>query len=100
MPKLRGVLGAVGTVIAAAVLLPAMIWGMGHPSLVEWWNGKYLMAGFIALLVAAIVIAIRRKSAGVAKEEEGGGGAASVARGLGVALGALLLLLLLALVIR
>jgi hypothetical protein len=55
MPRLIGILGAIGTIVFAVVLLAVMLWVIGQPNLVSWWRAEYLIGGFVAMLIGAIV---------------------------------------------
>jgi len=100
MPRPTGILGAIGTIVFAVVLLAVMLWVIGQPNLVSWWRAEYLIGGFIALLIGAVVWASRSKKSATAAAKEAGGAAKSFAKSIGVALGAVLLLLVLYVVVH
>jgi len=77
-----------------------MVWVIGQPNLVSWWRAEYLIGGFIALLIGAVVWASRSKKSAAAAAEQNGGTAISFAKGIGVALGAVLLLVVLYVVLH
>ncbi len=91
MMRPAGILGAIGIIALTSALLLLMLWIMGQPSLVHWWRVEYLMAGFIAMLIGAVLLA--RRARGHRAETAGAG--VSLAKGIGVVFGAVLLLLLL-----
>ena len=103
MPCATGILRAIGTIVFAVVLLAVMLWVIGQPNLVSLWRAEYLIGGFIALLVGAVVWASRSKMSATAdakETKETDGAAISFAKGIGVALGAVLLLLVLYVVVH
>jgi hypothetical protein len=100
MPMTRptGILGAIGTVFLAAALLALMLWFVGQPNLVSWWRAEYLIAGFIVMLIGAVGLARRSQKAATSTAQGARGALASLVKGIGVVLGALLLVLLFALI--
>jgi hypothetical protein len=72
-----------------------MLWVIGQPNLVSWWRAEYLIGGFVALLIGAVVWASRSKKSATAPANQTGGTAIAFAKGIGVTLGAVLLLLVL-----
>lgn len=99
MPRPTGILGAIGAIILAIALFGVMLWVIGQPSLVSWWRAEYLIGGFVALLIGAVVLANPSKKSAIATAGETGV-AISFGKGIGIALGAVLLLLILYAVVR
>jgi sugar phosphate permease len=95
-----GILGAIGAIALASALLVLMFWLLGKPSLVHWWRAEYLMAAFITMLVGAVLLARRSRKPKAEPPQGVGQVGRSLAIGLGVVLGAVLLLLLFALLTR
>lgn len=93
MPRLIGILAAVGTVVAAAGGLLLMLWIIGQPELVLWWRAEYVIGGFVAILIGAIALASRSRKAVDAASGKGSSVAVPLVKGIGVALAAALLLL-------
>lgn len=92
--RTAGVLGAIGAIALAGAILVLMFWLLGEPSLVHWWRSEYLMAGFIALLVSAVLLARRSRKPKAESAQGVGQAGLSLAIGLGIVFGAVLLLLL------
>ena len=93
MIRPSGILGAAGTIVLATIILGLMLWLTGHPSLVSWWNAEYLIGGFVALLFGAIILAFRSKENANANSQEKKVALASLAKGVGIVFGAVLLFL-------
>jgi hypothetical protein len=98
--RLAGILGAIAAVVLASAVLVLMFWLLGEPSLVQWWRWEYLMAGFIAMLVSAVLLARRSRKPKVEPAQGLGHAGLSLAKGLGLVFGAVLLLVLFHLLTR
>jgi hypothetical protein len=98
MTRPTGILGAIGVVFLAAALLALMLWLVGQPNLVSWWRAEYLIGGFVVMLIGAVDLARRSKQSATSTAQKAPGALASLVKGIGIVLGALLLLLLFALI--